>query len=136
MKVTYAVGNIMSEKIVSVRAQDRLDVAMKTMVDHDIGSVIATDDREMVGIVTERDVLRCFCDDPEASSRRVEDVMSSPLFSVDAATSIGEAADRMAAKKVRRLLVRREGRICGLVTERDLMRATLDVFIKLRDAWI
>lgn len=136
MKVTYAVGNIMSEKIVSVDARDRLALAMKTMVDHNIGSVVARRDGEMVGIVTERDVLRCFCEDAQASDRSVEAVMSRPLITVDATVSIGEAADRMAAKKVRRLLVTCDGRICGLVTERDLMRATLDVFIKLRDAWV
>jgi CBS domain-containing protein len=136
MKVTYAVGNIMTEKIVSVNARDRLAVAMKTMVERNIGSVVVTDQRDMVGIVTERDVLRCFCDDVQAADRPVEVIMSRPLITVDTSTSIGEAADRMAAKKVRRLLVTRDGRICGLVTERDLMRATLDVFIKLRDAWV
>lgn len=136
MKVTYAVGNIMSEKIVTVRTRDRLHVAMKAMVDHNIGSVVAMHAGEMVGIVTERDVLRCFCNDTAGSDRAVEEIMSSPLITVDASTSIGEAADRMATEKVRRLLVTRDGRICGLVTERDLMRATLDVFIKLRDAWV
>jgi signal-transduction protein with cAMP-binding, CBS, and nucleotidyltransferase domain len=136
MKVTYAVGNIMTEKIVSVNARDRLAVAMKTMVERNIGSVVVTDQRDKVGIVTERDVLRCFCDDVQAADRPVEAIMSRPLITVDTSTSIGEAADRMAAKKVRRLLVTRDGSICGLVTERDLMRATLDVFIKLRDAWV
>jgi len=136
MQLTYAVGNIMSEKIITVSMQDRLGVAMKTMVDQNIGSVVATRGEEMVGIVTERDVLRCLCADSDAAGRAVEDIMSGPLITVDASSSIGEAADRMATRKVRRLLVTREGRICGLVTERDLMRATLDVFIKLRDAWV
>ena len=50
--------------------------------------------------------------------------------------AIGQAADLMADKKIRRLLVTEGGKIQGIVTERDLMRATLDVFKTLSEASI
>jgi len=134
MAVTYAVENIMSGNIVTVEVEDSLSNAMRIMVEKEIGSVVATRDGEMVGILTERDVLKKFCFDSTCATARVEEVMSSPLISVDGHSAIGEAADLMAEKKVRRLLVTLDGNIRGIVTERDVMRATLYVFKTLADA--
>ena len=136
MAVTYAVENIMSENLVSVDSQASLSEAMRLMVEKDIGSVIATRDGEMAGILTERDVLKKFCFDESCAAAKVEEVMSSPLVTIDGRAAIGQAADLMAEKKIRRLLVTKEGAARGIVTERDVMRATLYVFKTLADATV
>ena len=136
MKVTYAIGNIMSQQIVSVDVVATLGDAMQQMVDNEIGSVVVIRENEIAGILTERDVLKCFCTDPHAAAIQVGDVMSHPPITIDETAAIGQAADLMAEKKIRRLLVTTTGNVCGIVTERDLMRATLDVFNKLSDAWV
>ena len=134
MAVTYEIRSIMSQDIVTVDTKDSLSVAVRIMVKKEIGSVVATQDGEMVGILTERDVLKKFSFDAAGSSARVEEVMSSPLITVEGRSAIGKAADLMAEKRVRRLLVTLEGSIRGIVTERDIMRATLYVFKTLADA--
>jgi len=134
MAVTYAIENIMSENIVTVDVEDSLSHAMRIMVEKGIGSVVATRDRETIGILTERDVLKKFCFDSTCATARVEEVMSSPLITIEGHAAIGEAADLMAEKKVRRLLVTLDGSIRGILTERDVMRATLYVFKTLADA--
>jgi signal-transduction protein with cAMP-binding, CBS, and nucleotidyltransferase domain len=106
------------------------------MVERGIGSVVVTREGEIVGILTERDVLKSVVADDQAAQRKAGEVMSGPVITVDANAAIGQAVDLMAEKKIRRLLVSQAGQIRGIVTERDLMKATLDVFIKLRDAWI
>jgi CBS domain-containing protein len=136
MSVTYAVGNIMTENIICMDAAVRMADAMKLMVSKEIGSVVVTRDDDMVGIVTERDVLKRLCDDPQGAAEPVGSVMSSPLITIDWNAAIGLAADKMAEKRIRRLLVTEDGKIRGIITERDLMRATIDVFKKLSDAWI
>lgn len=55
-------------------------------------------------------------------------------FTHDANAAISEAADLMADKKIRRLLVTEDGKIRGIVTERDVMRGTLGVFKRLSEA--
>ena len=62
--------------------------------------------------------------------------MSRPLITVDSSAAIGHAADVMAQNRIRRLLVTQAEKIVGIVTERDVMRATLDVFNKLADALV
>ncbi|MCP4692123.1 MAG: CBS domain-containing protein [Desulfobacterales bacterium] len=135
MNVTYAVENIMSEDIVSVDGSAPLGDAMKLMLKKDIGSVIVSRDGEKVGILTERDVLRQCCLFPDCIDKSVGDVMSAPLIVIEGDAPIGKAADLMAEKKIRRLPVVVDGKVRGVITERDLMRATLDVFNKLSDAW-
>ncbi len=136
MPVTYEVRNIMTEDLITVDADAPLMQAMKKMVEKNIGSVIVSRDDRPVGIVTERDILKDFCVNPRSGESRIADIMSSPLITIDAGTSLGRAADLMAEKKIRRLLVTEDNMIKGIVTERDIMRATLYVFKTLSDAWI
>jgi len=136
MGVTYAVRNIMTKEIVSLPATAALMEAMQLMVAKEIGSVVAVQGDQMVGILTERDVLKCFCSDPLCGDQKIQDVMSSPLITIEGTAPIGQAADVMATRKIRRLMVAEQGSVQGIITERDLMRATLDVFNKLSDAWL
>ncbi len=136
MRVTYAVRNIMTNDIVSVEATANVSEALSLMVEKDIGSVAVTREGKMVGIVTERDVLRKCCPVTQCTVMAVGDIMSSPLITIGVDAAIGEAADLMAQKKIRRLLVTKDGEIQGIITERDVMRATLDVFKTLSEAFV
>jgi CBS domain-containing protein len=128
MRVTYAIRNIMTRDIVSVESTASVKEAMDLMVEKDIGSVVVTRNGEMVGFLTERDVLKKCCPNTQCTVMKARDIMSSPLVTIETDAAIGEAAKLMAQKKIRRLLVTEKGQIQGIITERDVMRATLDVF--------
>ena len=78
MKVHYAISNIMSQQIVSVGVGDTLGDAMQQMVDNEIGSVVVTREDEIAGILTERDVLKCFCSDPQAAVKQADSNCNQP----------------------------------------------------------
>jgi predicted transcriptional regulator len=59
---------------------------------------------------------------------KVEEIMSSPLITIEADASIGEAAILMTNNKIRRLLVTEKGKIVGIITEKDVLRGTLSYF--------
>jgi CBS domain-containing protein len=136
MRVTYAVRNIMARDIVSVESTANVKEAMVLMVEKDIGSVAVTRNGEMVGLLTERDILKKCCPETQCTIKKARDIMNSPLVTIDADATIGEAANLMAEKKIRRLLVTEGGEIQGIITERDVMRGTLDVFRTLSEAFI
>jgi CBS domain-containing protein len=115
MKVTYAVRNIMTEDIVSVEAHAKASDALNLMVEKDIGSVVVTRDGKMVGIVTERDVLKKCCPMAQCDVMKAGDIMTSPLITIGTDAAIGEAADLMAEKRI---------------------RTTLDVFKTLSEAFV
>ena len=137
MKFPYAVDNIMTSKLVTVKADESIDAAIKIMVAKDIGSVVVVAESEqMVGILTERDVIKHLSRSSHASPVAVKTIMSQPLITIDSGETIGHAADAMTENRIRRLLVTKDDQIIGILTERDVMRATLDVFKKLSDAWV
>jgi CBS domain-containing protein len=128
MKVTYAVKDIMAKKIVSVESTVNVGDAIKLMAERNIGSVVVTRDGEMVGILTERDVLKKCYAPGQYTTMKAGEVMSEPLITIRGDAAIGDAADLMAEKNARRLLVTEDDKIQGIISQRDLMEATQYVF--------
>jgi len=128
MKVTYAVKDIMAKKIVTVESTVDVGDAIKLMSERNIGSVVVTRDGEMVGILTERDVLKKCYAPGQYTAMKAGEVMSEPLITIRGDAAIGDAADLMAEKNARRLLVTENDKIQGIISQRDVMEATQYVF--------
>jgi CBS domain-containing protein len=73
-----------------------------------------------VGIITERDIVgKVIRERGDVSKIRAQEIMSSPLVTVDSGRSVAEALELIRDKKqeIRRLAVTRQGRLVGIVTE-------------------
>ncbi len=116
------VGEVMTKGVVTVGAGDSVEAAVKAMVDHDIGSVVVVEGTRPLGVFTERDLTRRVLADPGLLSRMVGDVMTSPAVTTEPGMEMVDAFDLMNAENVRRLPVVEDGRLVGIVTERDLLR--------------
>jgi len=101
------------------------------MAEKNIGAVVVTEKGKPVGIVTERDILKKVCPNVSCMKVKVREIMSKPLITVDANTPIGEAVSIMVDRNIRRLLVTEGGKIVGIVTQKDLMKGTLDAFMAM-----
>jgi CBS domain-containing protein len=62
---------------------------------------------------------------------RIEEIMSKPLITIEANATLGEAAEIMIKRKIRRLLVKQNEKIIGIITQRDLQRLMTDTFRSL-----
>ena len=129
--MVYMVKNIMSKPLITVDVETSADEAIKLMVEKNIGALIVTGRGEPVGIITERDILRKYCQDASCMKVKVGKIMSKPLVTVDGKTPIGEASETMSVKNIRRLLVTEKGKIVGIITQRDLIREVLNVMYTL-----
>jgi CBS domain-containing protein len=118
----------MSKPLIAVDGEASADHAISLMVEKDIGALVVTQKDEYVGILTERDVMRECCPDRSCATTKVEEIMSKPLIAVDVETPIGVAVERMTDHNIRRLLVTETGKIIGIVTQKDLMRGTVEAF--------
>jgi CBS domain-containing protein len=129
MGIVFAVRHIMRKNIISVKNNASVVEATSVIVKNDIGSVVVTKDGKPVGILTERDVLKRCCPGRLCGEGlKVEEVMSTPLITIEADASLGEAALLMSRNKIRRLLVTEKGKIVGIITEKDVLRGTLSYF--------
>jgi CBS domain-containing protein len=87
-----------------------------------IGALVVTDGDRVVGIFTERDILRrvvaCRCSPTEL---KVGDVMTSPMACCRRETSLAECRTVMTQKRIRHLPVVEEGRLYGMISSGDIL---------------
>lgn len=98
----------------------------KVMRDKDVSSVVITRigaDKEPVGIITERDIIRRVMAENRGPFKvTARSVMSSPIVTVDAESSVKDAITLMRSKHIRRLPVVDEiGQIVGIVTLKSVI---------------
>lgn len=88
------------------------------VMDHKIiGSVLVEENNKVIGMVTERDILRKVVakrKDPEKVI--IKDIMNAPLITADSDISIEEASSIIANNKIRRLIITEKDKIVGIVT--------------------
>jgi len=125
----YAVlSDIMTTKVVTVDITEQVEEALRLMIKFDIGSVVVTDKRKPVGIVTERDVTRAALRGDSLVKLPVRSLMSRPLQTATQNMEIQRAFETMLKLGVRRLPIVEDDKLVGIVTEKDLMRWVLRMF--------
>lgn len=98
--------------------------AIRTLVDHDIGSLVVMEDEQPVGIITERDILRLTARSAgELASLKVGAVMTRDLVTATPDDELSGMMDVMTEKKIRHLPVMEGGRLAGIVSIGDLLNA-------------
>jgi CBS domain-containing protein len=116
-------GILMATTIATIRSEDSVLAAARQMSEKRIGSLLTVEAGELVGIVTESDLVRKgMASSGEAGNTRVSAVMSSPLLSIDVNRTIRDASKVMAERGVRHLAVMENGKIVGVLSIRDLVK--------------
>lgn len=127
------VRKIMTKGIQKVDGNMSVKDVAKIMKTKKIGSILVEKDKELVGIVTETDIVRrLVADGKNPEGTQVKAIMSSPLLTVDIEKSIIDANDLMDKNHVRHLGVTDEGKVVGLVSCRDMMHP---VFMEGIEEW-
>jgi CBS domain-containing protein len=130
LPITTTVGSIANKRIISVDEGATVHEAIFQMVEHNIGSVVVNSAGKPKGVITERDLMRkVILQGMDVKKALAREIMSTPLITIDADAHIGEAAVLMFEKKIRRLLVTKNGAVIGIFTQRDLEGAALDYFL-------
>ncbi len=125
IKTEDTLAHIMTSRVVTVSPSDHVSEALALMADRDIGSLVVVDRNLPVGIVTERDIVRRLARDQSFEKVEVRSVMTSPLITAQPETPSWEAFRTMLVRRIRRLPILEDGKLIGIVTERDLFRWVL-----------
>lgn len=127
LNLTVRVKAAINRDIIILDKDLSVKSAIKLMVRKNIGSVVITGEgSKPIGIVTERDILKSIAYRKTKPETKVEEIMSKPLISLEANATLGEAAETMIKKKIRRLLVTQNDKYIGIITQRDLQRLMTD----------
>lgn len=111
----------------SVRPTDTVLAALGVMAEHDIGAVLVRDGDEILGILTERDYARKVALAGRASKDSpVRAIMTANVVCVSPSRTVEECMGLMTERRCRHLPVVENGRVVGLVSIGDLVRAMID----------
>jgi len=99
---------------------DSLRAAATLMWKQQTGSLLVMDGDEMLGILTERDVMKAAARGFELDRTPVSTVMTTTVLTVTPDTTLPEAARHMATRWIRHLPVVADGKVVGMVSQRDL----------------
>lgn len=114
------VSEIMTSAAVTDASDDTLAEAAHKMWKQQTGSLLVVDGEDLVGIVTERDVLKAVATGVNPMETRISEVMTKDVITVDPRTSLREAAKIMADRWIRHLPVLEGGKLVGVLSQRDL----------------
>jgi signal-transduction protein with cAMP-binding, CBS, and nucleotidyltransferase domain len=101
-----------------------LDIAKKMFAENISSVAITDDDGEIIGILTERDMMKVIANELPPSGISAMNLMSFPIVTVKRKAPIEEAAKIMATKKLRHLIVEDtfSKDVVGIITSTDLAR--------------
>jgi CBS domain-containing protein len=126
MNMSLRVADYMSRRVITVSEDMDVTDAVHLLVKHDIsGAPVVDKDGRLTGILTERDCLAValsagYFDEPGG---HVADYMTSPVETVTIDESLMDIAVRFRDTRYRRFPVMQDGKMVGVISRRDVLRA-------------
>ncbi len=145
------VKDIMTRQVITLSPEESIDDAARKLRENRISGAPVVEGERIVGIVSEADLMKLFESEmsinlvlpspleiielpikmhrqlkeaaKRLAARRVEDIMTRGVITIDEEASIEEAARVMAKHGINRLPVVREGKLVGIVTRADVIKA-------------
>ncbi len=116
------VEQLMTRELACIESTQAVSAAANMMRVKNIGSLLVMQGSEVKGIITQSDIVRkVVAFHLQAQYVQVQQVMSTPIISIDETESIFEAAGIMKAAGTRHLAVGNEDQILGMLSVRDLL---------------
>jgi CBS domain-containing protein len=127
------VADVMVFRVVKVSPDDTVSVAIARMLEENVGSVGVCEGEKLVGMFTERDVLRLAGEGSQFADVRVGDVMTRQLVTLAPDDDILDAARLMGERKIRHLPVLEGENLLGIVGIREVVRALVERLWRTQD---
>ncbi len=116
------IGELMTRDVLSVAPEDTLGEAAEKMVEKHVGAAAVKDYGRLIGILTERDLLRALAARTHSSEERVREWMTPDPVTASPDTDVGDAARTMIENGFRHLPVVEDEQAVGIVSIRDVAR--------------
>jgi CBS domain-containing protein len=114
------IGDLMTRDVLTVAPEDTLGEAAAKMTERGVGAAVVSDFGRMIGILSERDIMRAVADRIHSSEARVREWMTADPITATPETTIEEAGRTMLEHGFRHLPVVDGDRAVGIVSIRDI----------------
>jgi CBS domain-containing protein len=133
------VSSFMTRNVITQTEDQNVQAVCKIMNENSIGSVIivkgldsnnanrSNNNKEIVGIITERDIVRIIGSlQPSSLTSPIREFMSKPVITLSPNNSIKDAIQTMQLKNIRTLPVVENQNLQGIITEKDIFKAIMN----------
>lgn len=111
------IEKIMSKNLIVLNDSNLEDIA-KAMKRYDVGMVIIKENNKIKGIITDRDIVTKILANKD---NKIKEYLTTNLVSIDINSDINEAIDLMKKHKIKRLLVKKNNKLVGVLSLSDLL---------------
>ncbi len=114
--------------VVTIGPNETISAAIQKLVEHDRGSLpVCNDKGELVGIITERDIVRkCFARSDALTEIMIQDIMSKQVVIANPEDDLDYAISMMKQKRIRHLPIVDNLKVMGMISMRDLLGVQLE----------
>ena len=113
-------------EIISVSPETNVFDALQVMSEKNIGAVLVTENKKLVGILSERDYARkVILAGKTSKETKVKEIMTSNVICVQPEQLIEECMAIMSSKHIRHLPVMENGELAGIISIRDVVTAII-----------
>jgi CBS domain-containing protein len=122
-------SDIMTRKVATIRPEASAQEAAQLLDEKRIsGAPVVDADSKIIGIITEADIISKVNRD----GLRVADIMSHDVIAISEETPVSEIAALLAARKIKRVPVVRDGKLVGIVSRADIVHAVAQGYLIIR----
>lgn len=115
--------------VVTIHPEDSIRQALASLAQHNIGALVVVDEgRRPVGIISERDIVREAVRDERLFGRLVRDLMTEDVIVATPEDDLKAVGHTMTERRIRHLPVVDAGRLVGIVSIGDVVKAQRDEY--------
>jgi CBS domain-containing protein len=117
------IRDVMSSNLVTVGMDQTVIDASKAMRDNDVGDVIVVEGDQLLGILTDRDIVVRVLAEGKSPNAPASEIATTDLTTLSPDDDAVEAVERMRGEAIRRVPVVEDGRPVGIVSLGDLAQS-------------
>jgi CBS domain-containing protein len=134
MRISDVIGTKSSKDVITISPDATVRDLIRMLSEHNVGALIVSADGAAVdGIVSERDVVRHLLDSDDILDGAVSAIMTVDVATAEPSTSLDEMRVLMTERRIRHVPVVTEGKLTGIISIGDVVKAAMDQLTFERD---
>ena len=127
MRISDVIGSKPSKDVITISPDATVRDLIRLLGEHNVGALIVSGDGSAVdGIVSERDVVRHLLDSDDILDGAVSAIMTVDVATAEPTTSLDEMRALMTERRIRHVPVVTNGRLTGIISIGDVVKAAMD----------
>ena len=115
------IREVMNKSVVIGKAELNVKEACNVMIKFNIGSLLITNDKKIIGILTPKNIVKAIANGRDPEKTLVDSVMTKKVITIEPDKELEEAVDLMVKNRIKKLPVVENGKLVGIISASDII---------------